>query len=631
MAKDLNAFFERLDKDAEFKREFKKALKGYPEEDILCSYSLEEQMKFIHEIIIPFAKKHGYEFCLEDIIMEDVKNIDENRLEQVAGGANLGIKLSAGTLAAIQMLTLMSPVEAAAKKKLTAVTSSTSKSQKIDKAKIENKEANTDYGDMIEIIEKNQKTMHPISEEYPLNEVDGIIFATLSYLPMNCVPNLDSDTQDKEITISEWNQRVSKYLNKSNEKVNLHSEDEHNVKNYELNKSSKKDYDVMQVRRFKLLDILSKCPRYMNIKVGEFRGKYSDIGNKDYEQFAAVTFTLEDGTKVVSFRGTDSTLSGWKEDLDMSWSKHVPSQKDALKYLEDIYKSSPNSGFVVTGHSKGGNMAIYSAAYMCSKDRSFTDKLKSILNYDGPGLNTDIINDIDPNLFEDVNKKLVNFIPQSSVIGRIMNDTSKGKFVCVHSFSKNLFYQHDSLSWSVHRDYEKSESKFRSYEIQPESEFSADAISIFLEHVNEGNSMQIFLNWLFNFMHENNIEFEGEKTKGQMFKEIFYNYFIKGKSLKEIANKIISPKQTIGISPEEQKSFNHVMKSALNGIVAAYWKNHVKLNKELGINPKFDKSLEELIENSDASLSSSLKLLRLILSKVITFENIRKFIKKSYK
>ena len=33
------------------------------------------------------------------------------------------------------------------------------------------------------------------------------------------------------------------------------------------------------------------------------------------QQFAALVFLLPDGTKYVSFRGTDSSITGWKEDF----------------------------------------------------------------------------------------------------------------------------------------------------------------------------------------------------------------------------------------------------------------------------------------------------------------------------
>ena len=53
-------------------------------------------------------------------------------------------------------------------------------------------------------------------------------------------------------------------------------------------------------------------------------------------QFAGVTFLLDDGSIFVSFRGTDNTLAGWNEDFDMAYLSPVPARKRAVEYLTDL-------------------------------------------------------------------------------------------------------------------------------------------------------------------------------------------------------------------------------------------------------------------------------------------------------
>lgn len=623
MTKNVSDFLEELDNNSELKDELKNLLQIYPEKDVLYSFSFDEQIKFIYEVIIPFARKHGFEFCVEDILTDsDLSSVDEQFLAEVVGGADLGTKLSASTLAAVQALTLVQPVEAGGVLDRDSLQISTSYIEKS-----EGKEA--DFDAVVDTLEKNYATLHPISEEYPINEVDGMIFATLAYLPMNCVPNLDSDMTGEEITIYRWYECFLKYFNESDQNLNLHDEDEHNVMKYSPQRLLARSNDVMRNRRVKLFDILSKSPRYMNIKIGNFKGKYSDTAHEDYEQFAAVTFTLENGTKVVSFRGTDSTLSGWREDLDLSWSKQVPAQKDALKYLEDIYNLNPNSDFVVTGHSKGGNLAVYSSFYMCAGDDKFLDRLKNIFNYDGPGLSKEIISDIDPNLFDRISEKLATFVPQSSIIGRIMNDRSKGKFICVYSSSPSVIDQHDSLSWHIYKDYEKSDVKFKSYEIQPESEFSADMFSAFLDSIDKENSLKIFVNWVFDFMHRNNINVGRRNNPKQIFKQVVYNYFIKGKSLEEIIDTVFSPGRAIGISAQEQESFKQVMKSVFIALTTAYKNKYSQINKKMGLSDEFNDTVERVV-TTGYSFGDVSNLVKLMVLKIFDFENIGKFIKKLY-
>ncbi|MBQ4347238.1 MAG: DUF2974 domain-containing protein, partial [Firmicutes bacterium] len=83
------------------------------------------------------------------------------------------------------------------------------------------------------------------------------------------------------------------------------------------------------------------------------------------------------------FRGTDHSLVGWKENFNMSYEDVVPSQRDAMYYLDKMaqeYKGNIRLG----GHSKGGNLAIYAAAHCRVKVR---ERIFAIYNNDGPGIN----------------------------------------------------------------------------------------------------------------------------------------------------------------------------------------------------------------------------------------------------
>ena len=54
---------------------------------------------------------------------------------------------------------------------------------------------------------------------------------------------------------------------------------------------------------------------------------------------------MPDNTIFVSYRGTDNTIVGWKEDLNMSFKSHIASQISAKKYLEIIKKGLTNPFF----------------------------------------------------------------------------------------------------------------------------------------------------------------------------------------------------------------------------------------------------------------------------------------------
>ena len=64
-----------------------------------------------------------------------------------------------------------------------------------------------------------------------------------------------------------------------------------------------------------------------------------DVGKG--EQFAALTIETGDRTLYLSFRGTDDTLAGWKEDFELACMPEVPAQKKAVAYTEAVAKQFP--------------------------------------------------------------------------------------------------------------------------------------------------------------------------------------------------------------------------------------------------------------------------------------------------
>ena len=165
----------------------------------------------------------------------------------------------------------------------------------------------------------------------------------------------------------------------------------------------------------------------------------STIDYKDEKQFAALHILLEDGSTYISYRGTDDTLVGWKEDLNMTYMMPVPSQIEALRYLEETTRKSKRP-LRIGGHSKGGNLAIY-AAINCG------DKLKKriieIYNNDGPGFYEDVI---ESKGYKEMLHKIKTIIPESSIIGMLLEHQEE--YVIVKSKKKGIL-QHDIMNWEV--------------------------------------------------------------------------------------------------------------------------------------------------------------------------------------
>ena len=156
-------------------------------------------------------------------------------------------------------------------------------------------------------------------------------------------------------------------------------------------------------------------------------------------QFAAVTFVLPDGAHYVAFRGTDSTIVGWREDFNMAFESPIPAQSAAVQYLTEA-AALTDGNLIIGGHSKGGNLAVYAAAHA---DEALQRRIRAVYSFDGPGLDDATMASTG---YADIARRIRSFIPQQSVVGLLM--TYHPEYTVVKSDGVGLF-QHDSFTWQV--------------------------------------------------------------------------------------------------------------------------------------------------------------------------------------
>lgn len=156
-------------------------------------------------------------------------------------------------------------------------------------------------------------------------------------------------------------------------------------------------------------------------------------------QFSAVTFTLGDGSRYVAYRGTDETIVGWKEDFNMAFLTPVPGQAISVEYLNRV-AGRFGGPLYVGGHSKGGNLAVYSAMN-CNPD--IQDRILKIYSMDGPGFRPEVLRECDYGKIAD---RVVKILPNSSLVGMMFE--SGMYFQVVKSKTFGLL-QHDPYTWLV--------------------------------------------------------------------------------------------------------------------------------------------------------------------------------------
>ena len=310
-------------------------------------------------------------------------------------------------------------------------------------------------------------------EQDEFNEIDNLILARFSYLPFD-------------------------ELIKENENVSI----EELAKRYK--KANIKPEDILWKDDVNLLPALEKAERFKNMIAVKYINK---IDEEEEKQFSAITVLMPDDTIYVSYRGTDNTIVGWKEDFNMSFKSHVASQLDSVKYLEEIAKEYPNIKLRVGGHSKGGNLAVYAAVF--SND-SVKNRIINVYNNDGPGFSDEIIK-LDE--YKNMIKKVHTFIPQSSVFGRLLNHEEK--YTVLESVQTGIM-QHDLYSWQV-----LGNEFVRVDEITDGSEFVNETIRGWLSKVSPEQREQ-FIDTIFAILNN---------TNAHRMHELSENWFVNAKTI----------------------------------------------------------------------------------------------------
>lgn len=245
--------------------------------------------------------------------------------------------------------------------------------------------------------------------DVPFNEVDALVLSQFIYLKLD---GLIPTTSEKKEAV---------YL-------------------YEI--ANNLDYEkVFMDERYRknnteLFEAMVESKRFRRMKMNYF----SDITSVLAEtQFSAMTVFLEGGPNVVIYRGTDETMVGWKEDFNMIFKEPVTGQSLSAMYLQQVSEQLEGD-FIVTGHSKGGNFAIY--ASMNVEDK-IQDRIDRVYSFDSPGFRPEILESVDFNKIKD---RIIKYLPHSSIFGMLLQ--SKENYQIVECFSIGVL-QHNPYNWRI--------------------------------------------------------------------------------------------------------------------------------------------------------------------------------------
>ncbi|MBP5574701.1 MAG: DUF2974 domain-containing protein [Bacilli bacterium] len=240
-------------------------------------------------------------------------------------------------------------------------------------------------------------------KEMPFNEVDALVLALISYVPID-----ELGITDKKIKAPLLLERIKKYMPP-------------------FGTSERK------LKYMKLASLVCDSKRFDDVYFAHFVKERDFLTDK---QFQAITIVL-DNFLYISFCGTDSTVLGWKEDFNMAVLETVPSEVSAVKYVDEILSKFWFKKVYLGGHSKGGRLAISAAKGMSNKRR-----LAAIFAFDAPNFPANCYNED----YKKIDSYLLSYAPNESIIGRLMNEYHQKRII--HS-TNSFLMQHDAFSWVV--------------------------------------------------------------------------------------------------------------------------------------------------------------------------------------
>ena len=254
---------------------------------------------------------------------------------------------------------------------------------------------------------------HVSFEERAFSEIDALVLTELEYLPLEKVVPSDENGENF-VTVKE----IAEYMQ------------EHKQELFDENPM------MITQERHEVSQVIADAPRFQSLK---FFGVVSEWDKDTTKQFAAVTVEVEPSVRLVVFRGTDETLIGWKEDFLMTYSPLVAAQTDAKEYLAK-QASLWDGDLMISGHSKGGNLAIYAAATQAEDVQLL---IVDIFCFDSPGLYRSVL---ETKGYQNIVPLAMRYIPQDSLVGLMLE--SEVPYVIVKSNASGAM-QHSAMTWEI--------------------------------------------------------------------------------------------------------------------------------------------------------------------------------------
>lgn len=192
--------------------------------------------------------------------------------------------------------------------------------------------------------------------------------------------------------------------------------------------------------RVKLLQKVVASKRFVNLNLSDY---VNDVDAEYERQFSAMVFTLpEINHHQLVFRGTDDTMIGWKEDFKLTYVQEIPAHRSAVAYLEAYFEKYAGK-VTVSGHSKGGNLALYAVAHVNDLLR---EQIEKVYMLDAPGLQE---KGLESDGYKAIRERVTVIRPEESIVGIMLYNNIEP--IVVKSNASGIM-QHAITSWQFNEE-----------------------------------------------------------------------------------------------------------------------------------------------------------------------------------
>ena len=183
---------------------------------------------------------------------------------------------------------------------------------------------------------------------------------------------------------------------------------------------------------------MAASPRFRDVLIYDHAAAFDEVRDL---QFAATTYVCPGRFAYVGFRGTDTTLTGWREDFNMAYQAPVEAQALAARYLAAV-AADPRlpEALILGGHSKGGNLAEYAALAAAPEVQG---RIAHLYNHDGPGFKAGLFTATD---YAPLAGRMTKQVPADSMVGILMESVMPTNVV---QATGRGFEQHSVFHWVV--------------------------------------------------------------------------------------------------------------------------------------------------------------------------------------